>query len=88
MSTKASIKWRDRTASQPGFHLYFDVLDDLVDGRNETAVYLRLDGVAVHLETTRDGDASVTVELPQETARALGLIPDAGIGSESPTPPR
>jgi hypothetical protein len=75
MSTKASIKQRARTAEQPGFHLYDDVLDELEDGKHgEPPVYLRLDGVAANLQTLEGGGASVTVTLPREVARALGLL--------------
>lgn len=79
MSTKVSMKQRSRTAQHPGFHLYEDVLDDLavgaVGGAGESPVYLRLDGVAAELQTLSSGGVSVTVELPRETARVLGLLP-------------
>lgn len=76
MSTKVSIKWRRRNDSQPGFHLYDDVLDSLGDdaGEREPPVYLRLDGVNVELHTLAAGGASVTVALPREAARSLGLL--------------
>jgi len=77
MSTKSSIKARSHTKDRPGFHLYDDVLDELaaIDGDPETPVYLRLDGVSVRLETLSSGGASVTVALPREMARELGLLP-------------
>jgi hypothetical protein len=77
MSTKASIKSCVRTDQQPGFHLYDDVLDDFGarDGAPEPPVYLRLDGVSVQLETLNSGGASVTVAIPREMARELGLLP-------------
>jgi len=75
MSTKTSIKWRKQTDAAPGFHLYEDCLDVADDGQ-ETPVYLRLDGVPAELETQRDG-ATVTVAIPREMARALGLLPAA-----------
>lgn len=77
MSTKGSIKARSRTADLPGFHLYDDVLDDLGarDDDLEPPVYLRLDGVAVRLETLTAEGATVTVTVPRETARELGLLP-------------
>lgn len=61
MSTKVSIKWRDHTDAQPGFHLYEDAFDSFMDETEEVEppVYLRLDGVSVQLETT----ASFTVTL-------------------------
>ncbi|MFC0398810.1 hypothetical protein [Paraburkholderia rhizosphaerae] len=81
MSTKASIKWRDKTADQPGFHRYHDVLEELFGGEDETAIYLQLDGVQLQLETICDGHVSVTMELPRETARVLGLLSDAAVES-------
>ena len=73
MSTKGSIKWKEQTADGVGYHLYDDVMDYLYqDG--ETPVYLRLDGVAVELETQAIG-ASVTVTIPRSIARELGLLP-------------
>jgi hypothetical protein len=72
MSTKVSIKWREQTDSTPGFHLYDDCLD-YADESQETPVYLRLDGVAADLATQAAG-ATVTVALPREMARALGLL--------------
>jgi hypothetical protein len=74
MSTKCSIKWREQTDAAPGFHLY-DCLDE-ADECQETPVYLRLDGVPAEMQTQRDG-ATVTVALPREMARALGLLPAA-----------
>lgn len=77
MSTKSSIKARRRTCERPGFHLYDDVLDslDAREGAPEPSVYLRLDGIAAQLETLNGGGAMVTVALPRETARELGLLP-------------
>jgi hypothetical protein len=76
VSTKVSIKARAASSSEPGFHLYWDRLDDMsagTDGRT-MPVYLRLDGVAVELRTLPNGGASVTVTLPNELARELGLL--------------
>ena len=77
MSTKSSLRSRSQTKERPGFHLYDDVLDELAanDGGPETPAYLRLDGVSVQLETLSSGGASVTVALPRELARELGLLP-------------
>lgn len=79
MSTKVSIKLRDRTDAQPGFHLYEDALDTLGNaiGDAEPPVYLRLDGVGVQLETLAAGSATVTIALPRELAKELGLLPQA-----------
>lgn len=58
MSTRVSIKWRERTTDKPGFHLYDDVLDEAVfDGVAEAPVYLWLDGVDAELETLSSGGA-------------------------------
>jgi hypothetical protein len=76
MSTKVSIKWRDQREDRPGFHLYEDALDSLgvdMDDR-EAPVYLRVDGVSLDLHTLAGGGASVTVALPREAARSLGLL--------------
>ena len=77
MSTKSSIKGRDHTAGQPGFHLYDDVMDSFgaQDGDPEPPVYLCLEGLQVQLETHLEGGATVTVAIPREMARALGLLP-------------
>ena len=76
MSTKSTLRLRPRTPDQPGYVLYDDVLDAFgaVDGP-EPPVYLQIDGVVVSLETLRDGGASVTLTLPRELARELGLLP-------------
>ncbi len=77
MSTKSSIKWRESTESQPGFHLYEDVMDSFCahDGDPEPPVYLCLEGLQVQLETLPAGGATVTVTIPREMARVLGLLP-------------
>ena len=75
MSTKTSIKWRDREGGRPGFHLYDDAIEALtVPEGEEPAVYLCLEGVAVELQTLEQGGASVTIALPRELARNLGLL--------------
>ena len=57
-----TIKARGRTPTQPGFHLYDGCLDRLgVDDVEPLVVYLRLDGVAVQLETRPGVGASVTL---------------------------
>jgi len=77
MSTKSSIKWRDHTAAQPGFHLYEDVMDSFgaQECDPEPPVYLCLEGLQVQLETNLEGGATVTVAIPREMARELGLLP-------------
>lgn len=85
MSTKATIKWRDQTDTRPGFHLYDDVLDSFGAraGELEPPIYLRLDGVHVQLETLAAGGATLTVALPRELARELGLVPPTPTAAES-----
>lgn len=74
MSTKATIKSRHQEPGRPGFHLYSDVLDELGSSDDsEQPVYLRLEGVQVELQTSPEG-ACVTVALPRELARELGLV--------------
>jgi hypothetical protein len=72
MSTKISIKWREQTADAPGFHLYDECFETMADG-DAAPVYLRLDGVPVELATQAAG-VTVTVAIPREMARALGLL--------------
>jgi len=76
MSTKVTIKARQPSAGEPGFYLYDDVLDEFrLDEADEAPVYLTLEGVAVQMTTLAQGGASVTIELPRELARVLGLLP-------------
>jgi hypothetical protein len=70
MSTRSSIKWREKTESHPGFHLYEDALDREPDA----PVYLELDGIEASMETARGG-ASVVLVLQRELACALGVLP-------------
>lgn len=73
MSTKISLKFCK--TDNCGFHLYEEsTFADTANGP-EPSVYLRLDGVQVQMETLEGGGASVTVEIPRELARELGLIP-------------
>lgn len=83
MGTKVSIKHRRPTDTRPGYLLYDNVLDTFgqTDAEPEPPVYLRLDGVTVQLETLSRGGASVTVTLPREMARELGLLPQGSEGS-------
>ena len=77
MSTKSSIKGRDHTEAKPGFHLYDDVMDSFgaQAGDPDPPVYLCLEGLQVQLETHQEGGATVTVAIPREMARLLGLLP-------------
>lgn len=74
MSTKCTLKWKEHSECEPGYHLYDDVLDGF-DENQEPPVYLRLDGVQVELATLGRGGVSVTVALPRMIARELGLLP-------------
>ena len=75
MSTKSSIKWKNRDDGRPGYHLYTDVLDSF--DTDEPPVYLELNGVDVEVQTLENG-AHVTVTIPDSIAKELGLLrPDA-----------
>ena len=76
MSTKVTIKSRQASTDGPGFRLYEDVLDGFgKEDADDPPVYLHLDRVEVTLQTLDTGGASMTVTLPRELARALGLLP-------------
>lgn len=77
MSTKSPIKGRQRTAVQPGFELYGDCIEEMFldAGDPEPPVYLCLDGLPTELETLPSGGARVTVTIPREMAREMGLLP-------------
>jgi len=69
MSTKSSIKYQKDTIDGPSFHLF----EECHDAGPDRPVYLELSGVQVELETQTSG-AMVTVRIPREWARALGLL--------------
>jgi hypothetical protein len=73
MSTRCSLKWRDQELEKPGFHLWEDAFERLDHGE-QAPVYLRLEGVQIHELETQFAGAAVTVQLPRETAVALGLL--------------
>ena len=82
MSTKVTLKSRLRVDGQPGFHLYDDVLTEMAselaeEGGSTPAppVYLTLEGVEVELQTLPSGGAAVTLTIPRNIARELGLVP-------------
>jgi hypothetical protein len=84
VSTKSSIKWRAKTEGSPGFHIYEDTSGSFgADDVAEPPVYLSLDGVAVQVETLGSGGAAVTIAIPRELARELGLLPN-GTDSDMP----
>jgi hypothetical protein len=73
VSTKASIKYRNEEGTTGGwFHLYNEVFED-------DYVYLELGGVpfqaanCAHLDVGT-GPGSVTIQIPNDWARRLGLI--------------
>lgn len=74
MSTKRSIKWKVQTDGQPGYHLYDDAMDELINKEKEPPVYLSLEGVQVELTTNCGAGACVTVKIPRAIARELGLL--------------
>ena len=69
MSTRSSIKW-DRDDNGVGFHLYEDVLDE-----SDGPVYLDLDGLPSVCVTASEHGHAVTIAIPREWARKLGLLP-------------
>lgn len=71
MSTKSTIKHRWNEDEQTGYNLYSDFIDDCIGAE---AVTLELTGV--EFEANSDGRVSVT--LPIEWAKELGLIDPAG----------
>jgi hypothetical protein len=64
MSTRQTVKYQEGD-----FHLYTDCLDD-----DDGPVYLELTGVEFSAETLGNGTAQVTVTIPFEWARKLGLL--------------
>lgn len=66
MSTKSSLAHHDSENGQPSWHLYEEVFEAGV-------VYLELRGVSVELSVREQGSADVSLRLPIETARQLGL---------------
>jgi hypothetical protein len=78
MSTRSTIKYREEIDGLPGFHLYDDLIDTFADTSEgyEPPVYLCLDSVHAEVQTRSEGGATVTVALPREMARALGLLPE------------
>lgn len=78
MSTRVPFAQRPREAGKAGFCLYEDVLDEMAaeNGGPEAPVYMKLEGVRVLVETTMDAcGATLTMTLPRELARELGLVP-------------
>ena len=86
MSTKVSIRHRLGTPELPGFHLYDDVMDDLGPEDSDAAqpVYLMLEGVGVELERRGTSIVSVTLTLPRELARELGLLREERAAGQAP----
>lgn len=89
MSTKATLKSRLRVEGQPGFHLYDDMLTEMVNEFDEDGgvaanppVYLTLEGIDVELRTLPSGGAAVTLSIPRDIARELGLVPAKSQGPE------
>jgi len=77
MSTRQSIKFRSTDDRRIDYHLYEDCFE-VRDAANpdDAPVYLELTGVHVIELATLDGEgAGVTIEIPREAARELGLLP-------------
>jgi hypothetical protein len=71
MSTKSTIKYREATDDAPGFHLY----DDVIYGADRGEVYLEISGIHAEMSTLSEGGVTVTLALPRDLARELGLLP-------------
>ncbi|MFY3384718.1 hypothetical protein [Paracidovorax sp. MALMAid1276] len=87
MSTKVTLKSRLQVGDQPGFHLYDDVLTEMAyetpgegGATEDPPVYLTLEGVDVELQTLPSGGAAVTLTIPRDIARELGLLPPESRG--------
>lgn len=78
MSTRVPFAWRQYESGKAGYCLYEDVLDEMAaeSGGPEAPIYLQLEGVQVSVETMNTGGAALTVTLPRELAKALGLVPE------------
>lgn len=74
MSTKIGLKASESNDAKPSFYLYKEMTFTDPANEPESPVYLRLDGVQVQMETIEGGGARVTVEIPRNMARELGLI--------------
>lgn len=81
MGTKVTIRYRSATDGLPGYHLYHDVMDELVGEHDctETPVYLSLENVDVEVmaRTNTPQTTTLTFKMPRELARELGLVPVA-----------
>ena len=81
MSTKSTLKFETDESGGGLFHLYREMFDE-----EETFVYLNLVGVPFETATgdlSGNGQPSVTVRIPEEWARKLGLVEGA---TAIPTP--
>lgn len=58
-------------------HLCHDGLNDFTEAGRSTAapVYLTLERVDVELRTLPSGGATVTLSIPRDVARELGMVP-------------
>lgn len=80
MSTKQSIKWKEGKDGEPGYHLYEDLADWFAsedEDAENTPIYLELECVQAEM-TANEWGVRVTVQMPRETARELGLLPHNG----------
>ncbi|MFX1803103.1 hypothetical protein PWR66_05505 [Paraburkholderia sp. A1RO-5] len=72
MSTKVTLRYKEKEGDQPGWHLYEEMLEAA------DVVYLELDGVQVDvkmIESVWSRAGTVLLRLPLATARQLGLVP-------------
>jgi hypothetical protein len=73
MSTRSTIKYREQDGDAPGFHLYEDAFE-VRDVGGLAPVYLDIVGVDAELSTLGSGGGLVSLALPRELARALGIL--------------
>jgi hypothetical protein len=73
MSTKASLKYETDESNGGWFPLYREVFDE-----KGSFVFLELGGVSFESASSADlsgqGESTVTVRIPEEWARKLGLL--------------
>jgi hypothetical protein len=77
MSTKATIKYRDTTTNQNGYHLYYDLAED------DDIVFLEVENTRVELHANGKF-AIATIGIPREMAQELGLVQEKKMVARTP----
>ena len=73
MSTKRTILYQIDEETGGGYHLYQDLME--VDDDGNGPVHLELNGVCFAARAGYMDNGVIDVEIPQEWAKALGLLP-------------